>query len=111
MAQTRLVSDQDVNEALDFLRNSAEDLGFAKSRAVRAEHMLKHTEALLFKDAAGPVEQRKAVARTDQKYLEAAVEDAVAAGELHKLQALREAAAMRIEAWRSEQANYRAMKL
>ena len=109
---TRLVLDSDLQKALDWLRDSAADLGDAKARAVQAGHMLKHIEALQFKMSdASSNDNRQADARTSQEYVDAINEDATAAGELEKLRALREAAAMKIEAWRSEQANYRAMRI
>jgi len=43
--------------------------------------------------------------------MDAANEEAEAAGAFEKMRALREAAALKIEAWRSEQANYRSMKI
>lgn len=108
----RIVSNRDLQKALDFLRDSAQELANAKSRAVKAGHMLKHIEALEFKASdASSNDKRQADARTSDNYLEAINEDAFAAGELAKLQALREAAAMKIEAWRSEQANYRSMRI
>lgn len=74
--------------------------------------MLKHVEALEFKASdASSNDKRQADARTSDAYMEAINEDAIAAGELAKMHALREAAAMKIEAWRSEQANYRSMRL
>ena len=45
----RIVTNQDLQKALDFLRDSASDLGNAKARAVKAGHMIKHIEALEFK--------------------------------------------------------------
>jgi len=108
----RIVTTTELQKALDFLRDSAVDIGNAKARAVRAGHMIKHVEALSFKASdATSNDKRQADARTSEAYLEAITEDALAAGELAKLQALREAAAMRIEAWRSEQANYRSLKI
>ena len=112
MTAPRIVTNSDLQKALDWLRDSAKELGDAKSRAVRSGHMLKHTEALMFKASdATSNDKRQADARTSEAYLAAIEEDAVAAGELAKLQALREAAAMKIESWRSEQANFRAMKI
>jgi len=108
----RIVTNQDLQKALDFLRDSASDLGNAKARAVKAGHMIKHIEALEFKASeASSNDKRQADARTSDAYLDAINEDAYAAGELAKMQALREAAAMKIESWRSEQANFRAMKI
>lgn len=108
----RIVSNRDLQKALDFLRDSAQELSKAKSRAIKAGHMLKHVEALEFKMSdATSNDKRQADARTSDAYVDAMNEDAFAAGELAKLLALREAAAMKIEAWRSEQANYRSMRL
>ena len=108
----RIVSNNDLQKALDYLRDSAEDMGRAKARAVRAGHMMKHIEALAFKASdATSNDKRQADARTSEAYVSAIDEDAIAAGELEKLKAYREAAALKIEAWRSEQANYRSMKI
>lgn len=111
-APDRIVSDDDIGKALDWLRDSARELGAAKERTVRAGHMLKHIEALESKMSnEKSAEARKADARCSERYLEAMEEDAIAAGEYERLKSLREAAAMRIEAWRSEQANFRAMRI
>lgn len=105
-----VVSHDDFDNALAFLRDSAKALGEAKARAVKAEHMVKHIEALHSKmSTASSAEARKADARCSEEYLEAINEDAFAAGELAKLYALREAAAMKCEAWRTEQATLRSL--
>lgn len=112
MTEARIVTNAELQKALDWLRDSAGDLASAKARAVKAGHMLKHVEAFEFKmSEASSNDKRQADARTSDAYVDAINEDALAAGELAKLQALREAAAMKIEAWRSEQANYRSMKI
>lgn len=112
MSDDRIVNNSDLQKALDFLRDSAASLGEAKARAVKAGHMIKHIEALEFKASdASSNDKRQADARTSDAYVDAINEDAFAAGELAKLQALREAAAVKIESWRSEQANYRAMRI
>jgi hypothetical protein len=87
-----IVTDEEVDRALAWLRDSAAELGEARSRAIKAGHWLKHVESL---------EYKASDSRTE----------ADAAGELAKLYALREAAAAKIEAWRSQSANYRAMKI
>ena len=45
MTEQRIVTNADLQKALDWLRDSAKDLGDAKARAVKAGHMLKHVEA------------------------------------------------------------------
>lgn len=112
MSETRIVTNTELQKALDWLRDNAADLGNAKARAVKAGHMLKHVEAMEFKMSdASSNDKRQADARTSDAYVDAINEDALAAGELAKMQALREAAALKIEAWRSEQANFRSMRI
>jgi hypothetical protein len=109
---TSLISNIELEKALDWLRDNAQAIGDAKTRAVRAVHMLKHVEALEFKLSDGKsAEAKKCDARTSARYMAAVEEDAVAAGEYEKMKALREAASLKIEAWRSEQANWRALKV
>lgn len=108
----RMISDESVEAALDWLRDHAAVIGKAKERTVLAGHMLKHVEALEYKmSGASNVEGRKCDARTSERYVEAITEDAVAAGEFARLTALREAAAAKIDCWRTEQSNFRAMKI
>ena len=106
----RIVNDEEVEKALDWLRDSAQAIGDAKARLISAGHMIKHVEALEFKlSSEKSADARRADARCSERYMEAITEDAVAAGEYEKMKALREAAALKIETWRTEQANYRRM--
>lgn len=108
----RIVSDMDVDRALSFLRDSADDIGKARGRLIRSGHMVKHVEALLtLASEERSVEARKCQAKTDERWLLAVNEEADAAGEVEKLKALREAASAKIEAWRSESANFRGMRV
>jgi hypothetical protein len=108
----QVIDEASVERALHWLINHAAEIGAAKARTIKAGHMLKHIEALEFKlSEAKSAEARKADARTAQRYIDAINEDAVAAGEYERLKALRETAALRIEAWRSMQANHRALKI
>ncbi len=97
--------------ALDYLRDSAPEVGKARAEAIKAEKYLKHVEALLVKaSTATSSEKRVAEARCDDRWLKAAYDEAEAVGRFETLKSTREAAAAKIEAWRSEQANYRGMK-
>jgi hypothetical protein len=108
----QLVSDTDVEKALDFLRDNAREIGEAKAEAIRAERMTKHVRAIeMKKHNALPVSAQEREALASEEYVAALEREAVAAGEYEKMRALREAAALKIEAWRSMGANYRAMKL
>ncbi len=107
-----LISDNEVERALDYLRDNAETMGKAKAEAVRAEHMLKHIKAMAMKlsgESAVSAQEREALA--SEQYVVAIDTTARAAGEYERLRALREAAALKIEAWRTASSNYRSMKL
>ena len=107
-----LVSDADVQKALDFLRDNAAKIGMAKRNAVKAEHMLKHTKAMAMKlSGVSGVSAQEREAYCSEQYVTAIDLCANAAGEYEEMKAYREAAAAKIEAWRSASANYRAMKI
>ncbi len=108
----RIVTNEDLQKALDWLRDNALDIGKAKAATIRTERMVQHVEALMFKASdATSSDKRRADARTSERWLEAVTEEALAAGEYEKLKALRTADELKIGAWRSEQATYRSMKL
>jgi len=107
-----VVTEEQVQEAVDFLQARADAIGEAKKRSIKAGHMIKYIEALEMKKSLAKTESaKKADARTSDQYFVAINEDAVAAGELAKEQSLREAAKMKIEVWRSASANLRSIKL
>lgn len=107
-----IVTDAELEKALDWLRDNAGAIGQARRNSVLAGHMVKHIKALVMKQYNNlPVSKAEMEALASARYLEALEKDAEAAGELEKMRALREAAALKIEAWRSEQANFRAMKI
>ena len=108
----QLVSDEAVEKALDWLRDNAEVIAEAKFNNVKAEHMLKHVKALAMaqnKDLPVGAQEREAYA--SEQYAAAIEVAAKAAGEFERIRALKEAAALKIEVWRTMSSNYRAMKL
>ena len=108
----RIVGDDEIDKALDWLRDSAQAIGDAKARMVKAGHMIKHIEAIETKlSNEASVAARRVDALCSLRYLAAIDEDAAATGEYQKLVALREAATLRIDAWRTESSNYRSMKI
>lgn len=110
--EDRLVSDEQVELALDWLRDNAAAIGEAKRQAVQTEKMVKHIEALTMKmHAQLPVSAQKREAQASDRYKHAILAEAEAAGAYETMRSLREAAALKIEVWRSSNANYRAMKL
>lgn len=109
--RNRLVTDDEVGDALRWLATNAREIGEARARLVKAGHMIKHVEALLFlASVEKTVDAKKASVRASEKWLEAINEEAEAAGHFEQLKALREAAAARIEAWRTESASLRGVR-
>ncbi len=107
-----LISDNEVDRALDYLRDNAETMGKAKAEAFRSEHMLKHIKAIAMKLSGEPaVSAQEREAFASEQYVTAIDTAARAAGEFERLRALREAAALKIEAWRTASSNYRSMKI
>lgn len=102
-----LITEEDVHSAVEYLRNSARDLGKIAEREKKAEHMIKVQEGFGYQMAEGASELRKAMARTSPEYQQAVNEYAEAYGEARKLYALREAAAAMIDAWRTQEASQR----
>jgi hypothetical protein len=107
----KIVSEAEVGKALDWLRDNAQDIGNAKAALVEAGHMVKHTLALEMRKHEGSAALQEREARVSDLYMGACFNEAKAAGVYETMRALREAAALKIETWRSENANYRAMKI
>lgn len=103
-----LVTEEEVEDALDFLHGSAEDIGRARARASKAEHMLKVTrsQALLLSDERSH-DRREAEALTSDRYIAAIDELHDAVLQAETLFARRRANEFTIEAWRTMNANQR----
>ena len=111
-AHAKFISEARVEKALTFLVESAADIGRAKESAENAKNNVKHKEALLLKLSEAKTDAlRAADVRTSQDWLDATAEEASAAGEMAALYARREAESAIIEAWRSQEATLRAVKI
>lgn len=108
----RFITDEEVERALDYLRDNATAMGQARYEAIRAERMVKHIKALVMKMYSDlPISAQEREAYASDRYKEAVMTEAVAAGEFEKMRAMREAATMKIEAWRTMSSTYRATKI
>jgi hypothetical protein len=105
-------TEQDAERAVQWLIDAAQ--GIAKTRAERwrAEEMLKPTRALLMAEhAAKPVNAQEREALSDPRY-QAAIDRAAAAIEADELNRARvKAAEMKVDVWRSQQANLRGARV
>lgn len=106
------ITDESLEKALDWLRDHAQAIGEAKADSISTARMREHILALEMKKYPTlPVSGQEREARASEAYKRAIIEEAKAAGAYETMRALREAAALKIEAWRSEQANFRALKI
>jgi len=111
LAGETIITNGQAEKALRFLRDSARQYGLAKRRVKRASAVLGHTEAKLARQSPGKTPtDRKADARADQLWLDAAEEEAAAEGDLAELNALREAASYTVECWRTQRADQRSIR-
>lgn len=108
----RIVTEDAVARALDYLIESAAEAGRIREEAIKADRYVDHLEAILIRASDETSDaKRKAEARASKEWKDANDKAAWWAGELEKIRALRDAANARIEAWRSESANYRGLKV
>lgn len=108
----RFISDRMVEKALDYLRDSAEELGEAAKEARYREHMVKVIKAMEMKkrnESAVNAQERDAL--ITQEYQDAIAADAIATGALVAHKAKREAAIAKIDSWRTMNSNLRGNKL
>lgn len=107
-----MITDEEVERAVDWLRDNAEEAAQARADRVHLEQFRKSKKAMLMKDCnESSIGAQEVYAYAHQEYLalldglkEAVKRDA-------KMQFLREAAAAKIEAWRTMNANMRSVKL
>lgn len=104
-----MISDNDIDAALNYLATSAEDAANARANAIYTSDMVDHVEGVLMRDKYGdePVTVRKNIARADERYKQALQEKRDAAQAWEVFKARRERASMTIEVWRTRSANQR----
>jgi len=98
MMSTAIVTEGQVEESMEYLFTSASELGVAEAEARRSK--AQAMKASVEKSVAG----QERDADLDPTYLKAK-------SYLETLKALRDAHEMRIEIWRTQSSNWRAMKL
>lgn len=108
----RIVDDAAVERVLDYLRDNAETDAGKRASRIYVEEYRKSLKAQIMKEHADlPVSAQEREAYSDPRYVEhlRAIEQAVFEDE--KARFLRNAADAKIEAWRTENANIRSMKV
>ena len=106
-----IVREEQIHDAVAWLRDNSTALAQAKAYKIYCEEYRKSLKAILFNSYEGTVAVRENLAYADQKYLDHLKQLENAVFEFEKLNALKIAAQIKIEVWRSEGANMRAIKL
>ena len=112
MNNKQLITDEDVDKAVDFLRNTAEQSAKYKAERVYLDEYRKSLKALLMKNHLDlPVSAQEREAYASPVYIQHLETLKVAIERYEKQRFLRVAAEAKIEAWRSMSANIRAIKI
>lgn len=105
-----MISEGEIEKALDYLRDNAEKAAQARANRIYCEEFRKCKKALLMKQSnaeAISAQERDAYAHPEYQEFIEGLRAAVFEDERHRF--LLAAASAKIDAWRSEQANLRTM--
>lgn len=108
----KFISEDEIDRALDYLRDNANVAAQARANRVYAEEYRKTVKAQIMKEHdALPISAQERNAYADPRYVAhlEAIKEAVFADEKHRF--LLAAAQAKCDAWRTQQATERAMKI
>lgn len=111
MSNRSFITDEEIDRALDYLRDSAREAAQARADRVYVEEYRKTLKAQLMKEHGGlsaVLQEREAY--SDPRYVGhlEAIRDAVKSDEFNRF--MRIAAEAKIEAWRTQSSNLRGME-
>lgn len=106
------ITDEEVDKALDFLRDTARDAAQARANRAYVEQYRKTLKAQIMKEhgqLSAVLQEREAY--SDDRYVQhlEAIREAVQQDEFNRF--MREAASAKIQAWQTMSANNRSIKL
>lgn len=102
-----MVTEDQVQRAVDYLRDTAEEYGKACGRLAYLDGNLRRVKSLEMLEAKGTLGEREAQAYASQAYKEALEQLEEATATRETLRAMRDAAQAKFEQWRSEGASRR----
>ena len=107
-----MINEQEVEAAVDWLRDTAQEAAQKRAERLYLDEYRKVLRAQLMKQHMDlPVSAQEREALADPKYAEHLQSLKIAIDEDERMRFLRVAAEAKIEAWRSMNANYRAIKV
>jgi hypothetical protein len=102
-----MISEAEVERALDYMRNHSSDYAKAKAERIYLEQYRKTKKAVLVQQARGTVQERESFAYGHPDYVELLEGLKVAVENEEKFRWMIESARVKVEVWRTQQANSR----
>lgn len=104
-----MIQDEDIEKAVEYLRDNSRAAAQAKANRIYMEEYRKVIKAQIMREFAGALGMQEREAYADSRYTQhlEAVKEAVEKDEYHRW--MMSAAEAKIEAWRTQQANNRAL--
>lgn len=96
-----IVSDEKLDEALETLTSTDDDVAEFKTDLARAEYVLKRTEAHIFLSSEGTVAERSALSKDNDEWEKRYMDVTNAMVKYEKVRAKRETARIIADAWRT----------
>jgi hypothetical protein len=97
-----MISENRVEAAVEYLRDTAQQYGQARGRALYTENNLRRVKSLVMLEHQGSIGEREAQAYASDQYKQALEDMENAVAESETIRALRDAAQYTIETWRSQ---------
>lgn len=106
-----MISDDDIEKAVDYLRANSRPAAQAKANRIYMEEYRKVVKAQIMREHEGALGTQEREAYSDARYKQhlEALKEAIEKDEYNRWMMV--AAEAKIEAWRSQQANMRAVRL
>ena len=102
-----MIDENDIEKAVDFMRDNAEPLAKAKANRIYFEQFRKSKKAILVQEVTGTILERESYAYGHKDYMEILTAIRVAVEEEERLKWLMASAQAKMEIWRTQQANNR----
>lgn len=106
-----MIDEAQVEEAVQFLIDSAPLAAKARGERVYESEMRKHVRAVIASQQEGPESAKLRLAEAHPKYLEQLQKERDAVVRDEEFRARREGASAKIACWQTESANYRGTKI
>jgi hypothetical protein len=97
-----MIKEDDVEAAVDYLRDTSKQYGQARGHVAYCENNLRRVKSLQMISRTGGVGEREAAAYASEEYQQAMEAHQNAVAEAETIRAYREAAVNKIEVWRSQ---------